>query len=140
MSVTVGIHVLAAGAWLGCVLTEALFERALLGTNRENEKILSRLHKRVDIFIEIPAIVVVAVTGVLLFLQYEPTNLLYAKVSMAATAIAANLYCVFLVFERARSAQAEEWDAFDKADHLQHKVGAIVLLGIIGAIALGLGI
>lgn len=57
------VHILLVGIWLGCVLTEALFERALLGKGREQEWILTRLHKRVDVWIEIPAFVGVLVSG-----------------------------------------------------------------------------
>lgn len=48
------VHIVSVGTWLGCVLTEALFEHALLGTGRANELILAKLHKEVDLFVEIP--------------------------------------------------------------------------------------
>ena len=57
------IHLLFVGIWLGCVLTEALFERALLGKGREQELILTALHKKVDFLIEIPAFCIVFLTG-----------------------------------------------------------------------------
>ena len=40
------LHLALVGLWLGCVLTEALFERALLGKGRDNELILTALNKR----------------------------------------------------------------------------------------------
>lgn len=49
-------HLLLVGIWLGCVLTEALFERALLCKGRAHALILVGLHKRVDLIVELPAL------------------------------------------------------------------------------------
>ncbi len=45
---------------------------------------------------------------------------------------------IWLVFLRAKAAEAGEWETFSALDHLQHKYGAVVLLGIL--VALGIGI
>ncbi len=45
------LHISFAGIWLGCVLTETLFERALLGKGKEQDLILVELHKKVDLFV-----------------------------------------------------------------------------------------
>lgn len=134
------LHLTFVGLWLGCVLTEALFERALLGQGRDKELILAALHKRVDVFIEIPAFALVLATGALLLASAPPSALLHAKVGVALLAIVANVCCVFLVFQRHRHALRGDWPAFERADHLQHKIGAVVLLGILGALGLGLAL
>jgi uncharacterized membrane protein len=134
------LHLTFVGLWLGCVLTEALFERALLGHGRDKELILSALHRRVDLFIEIPAFVLVLATGGLLLAGAQPSGLLHAKLGLALLAVAANVYCVYLVFKRHRLALQGDWQGFEKADHLQHKIGAVVLLGILGALGLGLAL
>ncbi len=134
------LHLTFVGLWLGCVLTEALFERALLGHGRDKELILSALHRRVDLFIEIPAFVLVLATGGLLLAGAQPSALLHAKLGLALLAVAANVYCVYLVFKRHRLALQGDWQGFEKADHLQHKIGAVVLLGILGALGLGLAL
>ncbi len=131
-------HLVFVGIWLGCVLTEALFERALLGKGRAQELILVALHKRVDLFIEIPAFVIVLVTGGLMLASANPGALLQVKIAFALLAIAANVYCVWLVFRRARAAESGEWTTFAALDHLQHKFGAVVLLGILTALGLGI--
>lgn len=134
------LHLTFVGLWLGCVLTEALFERALLGHGRDKELILSALHRRVDLFIEIPAFVLVLATGGLLLAGAQPSGRLHAKLGLALLAVAANVYCVYLVFKRHRLALQGDWQGFEKADHLQHKIGAVVLLGILGALGLGLAL
>jgi hypothetical protein len=86
------VHLVFVGVWLGCVLTEALFERALLGQGRAQERILVGLHKRVDVWIEIPAFVGVLISGGLLLSQAAWSATLQAKIVFGLGAIAANIY------------------------------------------------
>lgn len=134
------LHLLFIGLWLGCVLTEALFERALLGQSRTHEVLLAELHKRVDVWVEIPAFVAVVVTGALLLMQAQPqpNPMLYAKVGLGGLAVMANAVCVGLVFARAKAAHAGQWQRFDQLDHWQHQLGAVVLLALLGALGVGL--
>lgn len=131
------LHLLFVGIWLGCVLTEALFERALLGKGREFELVLVALHKKVDLVVEIPAFVGVLLTGGWMLSMTPPSPLLHAKIGFGLLAIVANTYCVWLVFARARAAQAGQWERFAALDHRQHMFGAVVLLGLLGAASVG---
>ena len=133
-------HLLCAGLWLGCVLTEALFERALLGKGRDAERTLAALHWRVDVWVEVPAFTAVVLTGGLLWGLSPHTGLLYLKAGAAGVAVLANVWCVWLVFRRWQHAQRDEWPQFEVTDHLQHKVGAVVLLGVLAAAALGVAL
>lgn len=132
------LHLLFAAVWLGCVVTEALFERALLAGDRSSHVVLADLHVRVDKVVEVPAIFIVFLTGVGLWFYLQPTGAaFYMMLVSGVVAIAANVYCVLLVFKRRDAAHALQWNEFDRLDHLQHKVGAIVLLGLLIAIAAG---
>ncbi|MDP3653203.1 MAG: hypothetical protein Q8R67_16120 [Rhodoferax sp.] len=137
-SVILICHLLSVGLWLGCVLTEALFERALLGQGPQAELTLAALHWRVDRWVEIPAFTAVVGTGLALWPGSAASDLLVWKVAGAGVAVAANLWCVGLVVKRLAQARRGDWIAFAATDHLQHKVGAVVLLGIL--LAGGLGI
>ncbi len=128
------LHLVFVGLWLGCVLTEALFERALLGQGRDKELILTALYKRVDLFVEIPAFALVVITGGMLLSSVPATALLHVKLDFALIAVITNIYCVYLVFKRDRLARSSDWPAFEAIDYLQHKMGAIVLIGILGAL------
>ncbi|WP_462391261.1 hypothetical protein [Acidovorax sp. Q11] len=133
------LHLSFAALWIGCILTEALFERALLPKGDEARKILAGLHVRVDKIIEIPAIVVVLVSGSMLWLQASPTNRgFHLMLAAGATGIAANAYCVWLVFKRRRAAESEDWSRFEALDQKQHKFGAVVLVGVVLALAAGI--
>jgi uncharacterized membrane protein len=133
------LHLVSAGLWLGCVLTEVLFERALLGQGREQERILARLHRRVDLWVELPALLTVLLTGTLMALRMPAAGwLLQAKIALGLLAVATNVYCIRLVLRRDRQAATGDWPAFTATDRLQHRAGAVVLLGLVGALALGL--
>jgi hypothetical protein len=131
------LHVLFVGAWIGTVLVEALFERALLGQGRDKELILARLHWKVDKLVELPLLIAVAVSGVKLLQNGPLDNLLRTKLVCAILAISANLYCIWLVRLRLRAAEAGAWETFDQIDRRQHMVGAIVLAGLLAAAGLG---
>lgn len=138
VSILLSLHFVFAAVWLGCVITEALFERALLSGDRSSHLVLADLHVRVDKVIEIPAIVVVLLTGVCLWFYVQPVGAaFYVMLVAGVVAMAANVYCVWLVFKRRDAAHASIWNEFERLDHLQHKVGAIVLLGLLIAIAAG---
>lgn len=136
-SMLLPVHLAFAGIWLGCVLTETLFERALLGKGREQEMILVDLHKRVDLIVEIPAFTVVLLTGIMLLPDAGKNGLLLLKIILGVIAIITNIYCVLLVFRRARAAHAGQWGEFTHLDHRQHIYGAIVLLTVIASLAIG---
>lgn len=134
----VAIHAVSAGLWLGCILTEALFERALLPIGRDSQLTLARLHVRVDKVVEVPAIIGVLVSGLLMFPLSNRSGIAFQTMLAAGgIAIAANLYCVWLVFKRCDAAAAGNWQRFDALDHIQHKVGAIVLIGVLVALVAG---
>ena len=131
------VHLVFAGLWLGCVLTEVLFERALLGRGRNYDVILAGLHRRVDLFVELPAFVAVLVTGALMVANTIPSTVLNVKIAFGILAVIANVYCVSLVFRRARVVAEGHWEEFTRLDHLQHTVGAVVLLSILAALGIG---
>ena len=137
-NVLLPLHLALVGLWLGCVLTEAFFERALLGKGRDKELILTALHKRVDVWIEIPTFTLVVVTGMLLMPQASIGMVLKAKLVFALLAVATNVFCVHLVFKRHQLAATGDWTGFEATDQLQHKWGAVVLIGILGSGVLGL--
>jgi hypothetical protein len=136
-SMLLPIHISFVGIWLGCVITEALFERALLGKGKEQELILVALHKRVDLIVEIPAFTVVLITGILMYPLASVSDLLNIKIGFGLLAIVVNAYCVWLVFQRAIAANRGEQQEFLRLDHKQHKYGAIVLFSIIIALIVG---
>ena len=137
ISVLLPIHLIFVGIWLGCVITEALFERALLGKGRAQELILVELHKKVDLVVEIPAFVAVVVTGLLLYQASSPSALIYIKIILGVVAVLTNIYCVVLVFQRASAANRGDWQKFESLDSKQHQYGTVVLVSMLLALVIG---
>ena len=137
-SLLISLHALLAALWLGCILTEALFERALLTQGPDSRTTLAKLHVRVDQWIELPALLGVLVTGTLMVTQPHATGPAFTTMLWAGmVGILANLVCVRLVFQRRDAALANQWQRFERLDHLQHQVGAVVLVGVVVALVAG---
>ncbi len=132
------LHTLFVGAWIGTVLVEALFERALLGQGREQELALARLHWQVDKLVELPLLIAVVASGAKMLRDVPLDGLLRAKLACAALAVFANLYCIWLVRLRLKVAEAGAWELFAMIDKRQHQIGALVLIGLLGAAGLGI--
>lgn len=133
------LHLIFAAIWLGCILTEALFERALLVEDHAAHLTLARLHVRVDNLIEIPAILAVLGTGLALFSPSWPrTPPFYVMAIAGVAAIGLNAFCVWLVYRRRAAASTGAWSEFARLDHIQHKAGAGVLLLVLTALVAGL--
>ena len=81
------LHMLFAGAWIGTVLVEALFERALLGLGRDKELILARLHWKVDKLVELPLLLATVISGARLLRNVPLDGLLRGKLACAALAM-----------------------------------------------------
>ncbi len=132
------LHALFASIWLGCVLTEVGFERVLARGTERDWLNMARIHHRVDALIEIPAYVAVLITGVLMW-GTTAINATAAHVMIGAgsIAIATNVVCSALVFRRLSFAQAERWEDFHRADAWLHRLGAVVLIGLLMALIAG---
>lgn len=97
-------HLLALGAWAGLVMTEAVIEIA--GHRSASlAYAVARFHRSIDLFVELPLLGAVLLTGSVLFHRATPNTALWIKVVFAHGAIAANLACVYLVLRRARLAE-----------------------------------
>lgn len=137
-SLLLPLHLLAAGLWAGCVLTEIAFERRLAG-DAAQRPLLAALHRQVDLWIEAPAFALVALTGVLLWARGAPADgWLQAKLALGGMAVLSNLGCMGAVLARDQAARRGDAAAWERADRLQHALGGAVVLGLCGALALGL--
>jgi hypothetical protein len=120
-------QIVFAAIWLGCVLVEAVFERAF-DTSPTSRALLSRAHWRIDLTLKLPALSSVFVTGAALAAGAPPTRLRLVKIGFGALAIVSNLYCVWRVRIRLAAAQAADRRRWETIDHRQRRYGAVVLL------------
>lgn len=134
MPVALVVHLLALGAWLGCVSVEAVIE---LGARRAGpiRNVAAALHRRIDLFVEIPTFTAVLASGMWML---EPARLgdasYFAKIWLGCAAVLVNALCVVPVLRRARDAPA----AFDRHARWIWIAFATGVPAGLGALALGL--
>ena len=136
MTVALFLHVFCAAAWTGCILVEALYEHSI-DHSPTMRRFVSVLHWRTDKYVEVPALAGVLLSGGIMLAHADMTVMLWTKVALGLTAIAFNLACVVLVARRLVAARADDFATWERLDHLQHKLGAVVLLALVGALVIG---
>lgn len=137
MDVWLIVHLGCAGAWLGCVLTEAMFERALLARGAAVHRLLADLHLKVDAFVEVPAFCGVLISGLALATgRASIDTMLGWKIAAGVLAVALNAWCVGLVWRRRGQALADDEAGFLRIDAAQHRWGAGVLVALLAAMGL----
>ncbi|MGO9742101.1 MAG: hypothetical protein ACLPN5_11425 [Roseiarcus sp.] len=136
MSIAVFLHMLAAFVWLGSVLTEWVFERAGDGSDADRLYI-SRAHWRIDLFVETPAFALVLLTGLYLFGGAPPTALVGGMVGAGLVAVGFNIYRSYLVYIRLKAAEAGDFERWLAIDHQHNILGAVVLIAMLIALAIG---
>jgi len=134
MSSVVFLHIVDALIWFGCVLTEMVFER--VGDGSETiRQFISEAHWRIDLYVEIPAFVVVLFSGGHLAGVLSWTPAVVVMIVAGLIAVGVNVYCVVLVRRRLAAAQANDSSLWFEIDHSQHRWGAVVLVAQLVALA-----
>ena len=105
MDLTSFLHVLALGLWGGCVAVEMLLEGSASSDPGLRPQV-ARYHDTIDRFVEIPILIAVLVTGLLL-LRWEQLHGWYLVLILSgSTAVLINFLCVIPVVRRKRAADA----------------------------------
>ena len=89
MTTLLALHLLSLGLWIGCIATEAVFEHT---TGREPglAGAVAALHVKVDLWVEVPAFVLVLVTGAAMLPRTDITLTFFAKIAVGLAAIGVN--------------------------------------------------
>jgi len=95
------LHLVLLAGWAGVVATEAVIELLPL-VRPQLRPAAAVFHYYIDLVVELPVLLGVAVTGAALLAGRPMDARLAAKVVAGAAAIAANLVCVLLVVARHR--------------------------------------
>ncbi len=105
MATPVLAHLLLLALWGGVVAAEAVME--LLALRRpELARATATLHRAIDLWVEVPLLLGVLTSGLVLLSSRPLTPLLAAKAACGAVAVGANLYCVVTVVRRHREPDA----------------------------------
>ena len=132
------MHLVFLSIWGGIVITEAVLELVPL-RRRELLKSTVEFHYFIDIYLELPVILLVICTGAVNLFLVKITALILLKAAAACVAIGANLFCITEVIKRRSELMA---GAGEQAIASRHR--KVILSAVVGgpfaaaAIALGL--
>lgn len=101
------IHLFAVAFWLGVVAVEYLLEQSR-AQSRNQGFTVARLHRKIDLLFEMPAFLVVLITGILLFEPARFEGLYAVKVVAGAVAVLGNMLCLVPVLRRRAAADKED--------------------------------
>jgi hypothetical protein len=130
------LHLVCIGVWLGCILVEGIVEHAI-DDSASMRRFMSELHWRIDRYVEIPTFVAVLLTGAYLAGSVALTPWLIAKIGFGLLAVLLNAYCVLLAFRRLEASRAHDFAAWEAIDERLHRFGALVLIALVLALAIG---
>ncbi len=130
------LHLIAIAFWLGVVGAEFVIERSRTASKPHGYEV-ARNHYWIDLYLEIPAIVMILATGLAMVNPGKLSALYVVKIAAGLLAIGANAVCVIPVILRKRAA-----DRDDLAAVIRYSRG-IDLTAVVGApaalVALALG-
>lgn len=99
LTVTLLVHLFALGMWAGCVLVEMLLE--LIPKRSDQDALnVARYHFYIDMFIEIPLLLVILASGFYMLQPEHLTGLFLIKIVLGLTAMSANIFCAVVVVRR----------------------------------------
>jgi hypothetical protein len=131
------LHLLAVGIWIGCIAVETVVE--VSGDYGDEQAFLpAKLHRSIDIFVEIPVLALLFITGLLLIDWNTLGGLLLVKVLCGTGAILANLACAVVVFRRKRWADLRDTDSIARENRYLAILSALFFPLSLAALSIGI--
>lgn len=124
------LHLFAVAFWLGVVAVEYLMEQNR-AQSRGQGFTVARLHRKIDLFFEMPAFSVVLVTGLLLIEPARFDGIYALKVIAGGIAVVGNVLCLVPVLKRRAAAEQ---------DNLSDVIRQSKLIDIISLLAIPAGL
>ncbi|MGB1465668.1 MAG: hypothetical protein ACPG8O_04820 [Alcanivorax nanhaiticus] len=109
-TLVVKLHLFGVAFWLGVVGVEFLIERRR-ALSREHGYLVARLHERIDLCLEMPAFLLVLVTGLLMLDMDRLSGVYLIKVLAGMLAVGGNLLCLWPVIRRKLAADRGDLQA-----------------------------
>ncbi|MGI9287721.1 MAG: hypothetical protein ACR2P1_20220 [Pseudomonadales bacterium] len=103
MNELLALHLVAVGIWIGIIAAEFFIEFDGMKDDLSHIK-ASKMHFATDIWVEIPAFLIVLFTGALMLNSNHVEGLFLYKVLFGLLAIIFNIVCVYAVFKRRKYA------------------------------------
>ncbi|PAU66598.1 hypothetical protein BZL41_00770 [Pseudomonas sp. PIC25] len=137
MDLLLQLHLFAVAFWLGVVAVEFLLERSRAQSRAQGFSV-AQLHRKIDLWFEMPAFSLVLVTGILMFDSGRFEGVYALKIVAGSLAVAGNLLCLAPVLQRRAAASR---DNLSDVIRLSRQIDRISLLAIpAGLVALACGV
>jgi hypothetical protein len=131
------LHLVAVGIWIGVVAAEFFIEFDGMKNDESHIK-ASLMHFATDIWVEIPAFLIVLVTGALMINSSHLEGVFLYKVLFGLLAVIFNIICVRAVFKRRRFAMVADIAGMNTTNPLMKLGGAGFIPAFTIAIALAI--
>jgi hypothetical protein len=137
-SMWIATHFALACIWLGCIVTDLITVRTLQPDGDGLRLQLSRLQWKLAAYVELPAFLGVLLTGgYSLATPRTVTTGFLVMLTVGLLTIFLNVFKVWLIRKRLSAALKGSWATHDKLVYFQRQLGALVLAGVVTAIAAG---
>lgn len=130
------LHLAGLAFWFGVVGVEFLLERSR-AMSREQGFAVARYHRHIDLYLEMPAFLLVGITGVALVNPAQLSGLYLVKVVSGAIAVLGNVTCLLPVILRSRAADRGDLETVIRHSRQIDRISLIAIPA--GLVALGLG-
>lgn len=130
------LHLFAVAFWLGVVAVEYLLEKSR-AQSRAQGFTVAQLHRRIDLFFELPAFSLVLVSGLMLFEPDRFDGIYSLKIVAGLVAVLGNALCLVPVLQRRTAAATDDLGGVIR---LSRQIDLIALMSIpAGLVALVCG-
>jgi hypothetical protein len=137
MELLLQIHLFAVAFWLGVVAVEYLLEKSR-AQSRAQGFTVAQLHRRIDLYFELPAFSVVLISGLMMFEPDRFDGIYALKIVAGLVAVLGNTLCLIPVLQRRTAAAA---DNLSCVIQLSRQIDLISLVAIpVGLVTLVCGL
>lgn len=132
------VHLIFLGLWGGCVAVEMVMEFSGLKPPEQRHHV-AQLHYRIDVFVEIPILIMVLLSGIMLFDAEKLSLPLYnLKIAMGLLPVVINALCVIPVILRKKASDHHNEKAMQRHTRWIFAAFFTGFAGAMAALAIGL--
>lgn len=120
------IHLFAAAFWFGVLGVEFILEQGRT-RSREHGYVVADIHYKIDMFLEMPAFVVVLITGLMMLDPNKLEGIYLLKVCAGLFAVSANVYCLYPIIKRKLAANTNDFQALVRYSYIVDKISLVAV-------------
>lgn len=131
------MHIFAAGLWLGCAFAEVVLE-TMRQRSTELRKPVAVFHYYIDLFVELPFILITVITGLYLAVHFGVEGWGLAKMVLGLIGAGSNILSIWVIVQRKRATDAGDEDEVAFTDRRFLVLTALTVPAALSAMVIGL--